>query len=203
MWRRPEILLLVAYILSLSLQNHTCDVQGMVLVDSSLHPKASWEFDADIAILTHSTTIAPKYQAVIHCEIVRQAARVVAMDRERLRSGDREPSVIRASLLTELLTRARVQTFKHVSVSPVHVCMFCMPAPDRELQVMDCLQAVRCGSDKAVERKLAVQALVFASASFSGLNTWQLGPVLCSVRDAQRELGLSWESDRGISWKWN
>lgn len=28
-------------------------------------------------------------QAVIHCEIVRQAARVVAMDRERLRSGDR------------------------------------------------------------------------------------------------------------------
>ncbi|CAL5222525.1 g4900 [Coccomyxa viridis] len=63
--------------------------KGMVLVDSSLHPKASWEFDADIAILTHSTTIAPKYQAVIHCEIVRQAARVVAMDRERLRSGDR------------------------------------------------------------------------------------------------------------------
>lgn len=61
-----------------------------MLVDSSLHPKASWEFDADIAILTHSTTIAPKYQAVIHCEIVRQAARVVAMDRERLRSGDRE-----------------------------------------------------------------------------------------------------------------
>lgn len=28
-------------------------------------------------------------QAVIHCEIVRQAARVVAMDCERLRSGDR------------------------------------------------------------------------------------------------------------------
>ncbi len=28
-------------------------------------------------------------QAVIHCEIVRQAAQVVAMDQERLRSGDR------------------------------------------------------------------------------------------------------------------
>ncbi len=26
-------------------------------------------------------------QAVIHCEIVRQAARVIAMDKERLRSG--------------------------------------------------------------------------------------------------------------------
>lgn len=63
--------------------------KGMVLVDDSLHPSASWEFDADIAILTHSTTIQPRYQAVIHCEIIRQAARVVAMDHERLRSGDR------------------------------------------------------------------------------------------------------------------
>lgn len=63
--------------------------KGMVLLDERLKPAAAWEFDAEIAILTHSTTIAPKYQAVIHCEIVRQAARVVAMDRERLRSGDR------------------------------------------------------------------------------------------------------------------
>lgn len=36
--------------------------KGMVLVDERLHPKASWEFDADIAILTHSTTIQPRYQ---------------------------------------------------------------------------------------------------------------------------------------------
>ncbi|KAF6266501.1 hypothetical protein COO60DRAFT_1632621 [Scenedesmus sp. NREL 46B-D3] len=63
--------------------------KGMVLVDERLQPSASWEFDADIAILTHSTTIQPRYQAVIHCEIIRQAARVVAMDSERLRSGDR------------------------------------------------------------------------------------------------------------------
>jgi GTPase len=54
-----------------------------------LHPTASWEFDAEIAILTHSTTIQPRYQAVIHCEIIRQPARVIAMSRERLRSGDR------------------------------------------------------------------------------------------------------------------
>ena len=31
------------------------------------------------------TRIARPAQAVIHCEIVRQAARVIAMDRERLR----------------------------------------------------------------------------------------------------------------------
>lgn len=63
--------------------------KGMVLVAEALKPTASWEFDADIAILTHSTTIQPKYQAVIHCEIVRQSARVVSMDRDILRSGDR------------------------------------------------------------------------------------------------------------------
>lgn len=28
-------------------------------------------------------------QAVIHCEIVKQSAKVIAMDKERLRSGDR------------------------------------------------------------------------------------------------------------------
>lgn len=63
--------------------------KGMVLVDPNKHPVAAWEFDADIAILTHSTTIQPRYQAVIHCEIVKQSARVVAMNKERLRSGDR------------------------------------------------------------------------------------------------------------------
>lgn len=36
--------------------------KGMVLVDERLKPAASWEFDADIAILTHSTTIQPRYQ---------------------------------------------------------------------------------------------------------------------------------------------
>lgn len=46
--------------------------KGMILLDERRKPCASWEFDADIAILTHSTTIQPRYQAVIHAEIVRQ-----------------------------------------------------------------------------------------------------------------------------------
>lgn len=48
--------------------------KGMVLVAEAAQPRATWEFDADIAILTHATTIQPRYQAVIHCEIVRQAS---------------------------------------------------------------------------------------------------------------------------------
>lgn len=46
--------------------------KGMVLASPELHPEAVWEFDASISILTHSTTIQPRYQAVIHCEIIRQ-----------------------------------------------------------------------------------------------------------------------------------
>lgn len=37
--------------------------KGMVLVDEKLQPHACWEFNAEIAILTHSTTIQPRYQA--------------------------------------------------------------------------------------------------------------------------------------------
>ena len=49
--------------------------KGMVLVDERAKPKASWEFDADIAILTHSTTIQPRYQVctgpcTVHCDDV-------------------------------------------------------------------------------------------------------------------------------------
>jgi GTPase len=36
--------------------------KGMVLVDEKLRPHACWEFNAEIAILTHSTTIQPRYQ---------------------------------------------------------------------------------------------------------------------------------------------
>lgn len=36
--------------------------KGMVLVDEKLRPHACWEFNAEIAVLTHSTTIQPRYQ---------------------------------------------------------------------------------------------------------------------------------------------
>jgi GTPase len=51
-----------------------------------------WEFLADIVVLfQHSTTIAAKYQAVVHCGVVRQTAQVVAIDTAEgvVRMGDR------------------------------------------------------------------------------------------------------------------
>ena len=85
--------------------------KGMVLVAEAGHPEASWEFDADIAILTHSTTIQPRYQAVIHCEIVRQAARVIAMNSELLRSGDR--AYVRFRCCPRVGTSVKVSIVEH------------------------------------------------------------------------------------------
>jgi GTPase len=63
--------------------------KGMALVSAALQPQARWEMCAEIAILTHSSTIACRYQAVVHVGVVRQTACIVAMSVEVLRSGDR------------------------------------------------------------------------------------------------------------------
>lgn len=69
--------------------------KGMVLTHLSTEPKACWEFEAEILVLQHPTTIQPGYQPVIHCVAVRQAARILSVtgrknkESEVLRTGDR------------------------------------------------------------------------------------------------------------------
>ena len=41
--------------------------KGMVMVDPSLNPSACWEFEGDILVLHHPTTISTKYQAMGKC----------------------------------------------------------------------------------------------------------------------------------------
>jgi GTPase len=41
--------------------------KGMVMVDPVLEPVACWEFDGDILVLHHPTTISAKYQAMGEC----------------------------------------------------------------------------------------------------------------------------------------
>ena len=38
--------------------------KGMVIVDPGLNPCACWEFEGDILVLHHPTTISTKYQAM-------------------------------------------------------------------------------------------------------------------------------------------
>lgn len=41
--------------------------KGMVMVSPRLNPQASWEFEAEILVLHHPTTISPRYQAMGKC----------------------------------------------------------------------------------------------------------------------------------------
>lgn len=63
--------------------------KGMVMLDTRVAPGAVWEFTAEVLVLYHGTTIRKGYQPVIHCAAVRQAARVMTIDKEVVRTGDR------------------------------------------------------------------------------------------------------------------
>ncbi|CAD7966787.1 unnamed protein product [Amoebophrya sp. A120] len=64
--------------------------KGMVLLSQiNTEPVAFREFEAEIVILHHSTTIRQRYQAVIHCGVIRQSAEVLGMSSELLRTGDK------------------------------------------------------------------------------------------------------------------
>lgn len=62
--------------------------KGMCLLDPSLEPTPVWEFDAEIVVLHHGTTIKDGYQAVMHCGVVRQQVSILNMDKSVLRAKD-------------------------------------------------------------------------------------------------------------------
>lgn len=63
--------------------------KGMVMLGNKGDAKSTMEFEAEVVVLFHSTTIGPKYQAMLHSNCVRQTVKIVEMDREILRTGDR------------------------------------------------------------------------------------------------------------------
>ncbi|XP_036976368.1 GTP-binding protein 1-like [Acanthopagrus latus] len=63
--------------------------KGMVMVSPKLMPQATWEFEAEILVLHHPTTISPRYQAMVHCGSIRQTATILTMNRDCLRTGDK------------------------------------------------------------------------------------------------------------------
>ncbi|KAJ7703190.1 GTP-binding protein 1 [Mycena rosella] len=64
--------------------------KGMVLVNKTdSPPKAVRQFEGQVLILYHNTTLQKNYQAMLHCGAVRQTVRIVGMDAVCLRTGDR------------------------------------------------------------------------------------------------------------------
>ncbi|XP_067011159.1 GTP-binding protein 1 [Anabrus simplex] len=63
--------------------------KGMVMVSPALNPTACWEFEGEILVLHHPTTISSRYQAMVHCGSIRQTASILSMSKECLRTGDK------------------------------------------------------------------------------------------------------------------
>lgn len=77
--------------------------KGMTIMASSLVPQAFWEFEADIAVLHHQTTLSVGYSPTMHCGVVSQTARIMEIRNKRgkevanLRTGDR--AVVRCQFM--------------------------------------------------------------------------------------------------------
>jgi GTPase len=70
--------------------------KGMVMLEKQTEYRTVREFEAEVIILHHATTIKPKYQAVIHVGVIRQTAQVISIkDKELLRTGDKGQVVFR------------------------------------------------------------------------------------------------------------
>ncbi|KAI9928206.1 hypothetical protein AWENTII_007905 [Aspergillus wentii] len=64
--------------------------KGMVVLKKlEQAPKVYREFVAEVLILSHATTIKPRYQAMLHVGAVSQTCSVIDIDRPLLRTGDR------------------------------------------------------------------------------------------------------------------
>lgn len=63
--------------------------KGNVLLDAQQPATAYWQFEVEVTILYHSTTIVVNYEPVIHASTVRQSARITYVAKQVLRTGDR------------------------------------------------------------------------------------------------------------------
>ena len=74
--------------------------------------KATKEFIAKIGILHHPTTIRKNYEPVIHCGKISQAAKIVEMDHEYLRTGDKATIKFRFKYRPEFIEKDDVLVFR-------------------------------------------------------------------------------------------
>ncbi|KAJ9643717.1 uncharacterized protein PV06_09100 [Exophiala oligosperma] len=79
--------------------------KGMVVLPKAeTPPKVYREFVAEVLILSHATTIRPKYQAMLHVGPVSQTCAIIDIDREYIRTGDRATVAFRFVQRPEFMT---------------------------------------------------------------------------------------------------
>ncbi len=91
--------------------------RGMVIIDEE---KCISEFQADIMILHHPTTVKPNYQPIIHCGSIKQSAKIfdikdynnTNISIECLRSGDKAKVMFRFMFHPEYLEKNSIVVFR-------------------------------------------------------------------------------------------
>lgn len=63
----------------------------MLLAKTEIAPKAVKRFEGNVMVLHHSSTIQPRYTAMLHCGSVRASTQIVSIDHPSglIRTGDR------------------------------------------------------------------------------------------------------------------
>lgn len=82
------------------------------MVSPALNPKSCWEFEGEILVLHHPTTISSRYQAMVHCGSIRQTATIMSMSQECLRTGDKALIRFRFIKYPEYMTPGQRMVFR-------------------------------------------------------------------------------------------
>lgn len=103
----------------------------MVLLSGVEQPKAAWEFEAEILILNHPTTISQNYEAMIHVGAVRQTAKILHMNKDVLRTGDRDRILFRFTRRPEYIVPGTRLVFREGLTKAVgtieKICVHAVP----------------------------------------------------------------------------
>jgi len=86
--------------------------KGMVMVSPAVNPQCCWEFEGEILVLHHPTTISARYQAMVHCGSIRQTASIIRMSAECLRTGDKAQVLFRFVKHPEYLREGQKLVFR-------------------------------------------------------------------------------------------
>jgi len=86
--------------------------KGMVMISPALEPQCCYEFEGEILVLHHPTTISCKYQAMVHCGSIRQTASIIRMSSECLRTGDKAQVLFRFVKHPEFLKEGQRLVFR-------------------------------------------------------------------------------------------
>lgn len=78
-----------------------------------------YEFEAEVLILHHPTTIKANYQPTIHCGTITQTAKICSMEKELMRTGDRSKIKFRFMYRPEYLETNNYLVFREGSTKGI------------------------------------------------------------------------------------